>query len=301
MVTESALLPPPGLHRNVPMETYRAWPALNVSKLKAGRRSMAHLQAALSDQDDEGTAAKDFGTAGHMALLEPERFGLTRLVGGPINPSTKKCYGRDTKKWEEYAKANPGRILLSEEEHDDICALQKSVERHRLAHKMLMAAGPCEAALLWEDSETGIMCKARLDKLIPGKVAADLKTTDNASDKAFSHAVWKYGYYLQVPWYMDGIKAVTGKTMELPLVAMEKAAPYAVAVYTLDRDTIEQGRLENRSMLTQMAECQRTGVWAGYPETVQTIGLPKFARNNSVQAVELVGSGLDVDDTGHGF
>lgn len=308
MVTEANQVlnpddPQPGVYRGVPMAVYRATHAVNVSKLKHGRRTMAHLEAHLRDPDDDGSAATDFGEAGHMAILEPDRFADLVLVGGPINPKTEKCYGRDSNKWEEYAKANPGRILLSEDDHLAILKIQAGIMGHPLARKLLHADGPCEAVLIWKDADTGIVCKARLDKFIPGVVAADLKTCLDAGEDAFGYALWKHGYYLQVPWYMDGILATTGEEMPLPLVAMEKTAPHLCAVHLLDPDDIEQGRLENRAILTKMAEAERTGEWKGYPDTLTHPRIPKFHRTRGVQGAwqrtpVAVGAGLRFDDEG---
>jgi hypothetical protein len=59
-------------------------------------------------------------------------------------------------------------------------------------------------------------------------------------------------------------------------IAVEKTKPYGVAVYELDRDSIEMGGVLFRRWLNQYSRCVQTGRWDGYPEEIQSIRIPKF-------------------------
>jgi exodeoxyribonuclease VIII len=59
-------------------------------------------------------------------------------------------------------------------------------------------------------------------------------------------------------------------------LVVEKKPPYAVAVYVLDPESIALGRAEYRRDLQLYAECKRTGVWPGYGDKIQTIGVPQW-------------------------
>lgn len=267
-----------GIFRGMSFADYRAIRAVNISRLRKGRRTNAHLHAAFLADDEDDSAAKTLGRAAHMALLEPSLYAEQVLTAECINPGTGKCYGRDTKKWAEYEAANAGRLIVTAEEREAIVAITTAVSRHTSARRILMASGSCEAVLVWKDAQTGIYCKGRLDKFIEDQLAADLKTTADASWEAFSKSIAKFGYHNQIPWYIDGIEALTGSAMDIPLVALETDPPHGVAVYRLEDAAVEQGRNENRVLLLRLAECMESGKWDGYPAEVQTIGLPKWAQ-----------------------
>src|SRR5947208_1240811 len=66
---------------------------------------------------DEIDDALRIGAATHTLTLEGrEAFEREYIVGGPINPKTEKCYGRDTKAYAEW-EAQQTKGCLSDEEY----------------------------------------------------------------------------------------------------------------------------------------------------------------------------------------
>ena len=56
-------------------------------------------------------------------------------------------------------------------------------------------------------------------------------------------------------------------------------APYEVSAYTLDEDTIEQGRYEYTNLLAQYSACMESGNWP-LPDTgIEEVRLPEYAIN----------------------
>ncbi|MNS90853.1 hypothetical protein D3C72_1249210 [compost metagenome] len=59
-------------------------------------------------------------------------------------------------------------------------------------------------------------------------------------------------------------------------IAVEKKFPYAVGVYVLDNESNEHGRAKYRASLDMFAACERSGVFPGYGDKIQTISLPAW-------------------------
>jgi hypothetical protein len=62
------------------------------------------------------------------------------------------------------------------------------------------------------------------------------------------------------------------------LVAIESSAPYAVAMYELDEDWLERGRIRYRDDLNRYREYLETqNKWVGYPAEIELLQMPRWA------------------------
>jgi exodeoxyribonuclease VIII len=154
--------------------------------------------------------------------------------------------------------------------------MRESAMQHRLVRAMLESADKREQSCFWLD-ELGVDCKARFDGLAPGMIL-DLKTTQDASPGAFRTAVARYSYHVQAAHYSIGAQAATGQWPDYAIIAVEKKPPYACAVYTLDEDAMAVGAQQREEAINRYAQCGTTGLWPAYPETVQTLSLPNWAK-----------------------
>ena len=102
------------------------------------------------------------------------------------------------------------------------------------------------------------------------------KETRDASRRGFSRAVERYGYYVQDPFYLNGLDVLSPRTRRFAIIAIEKDPPYASAVYELDATWRELGRLEYLRHMRTWQECQKAGVWPGYPGGVQELNAPEW-------------------------
>jgi hypothetical protein len=64
-------------------------------------------------------------------------------------------------------------------------------------------------------------------------------------------------------------------------VAVERKAPYAVAVYKLDSEWLQAGEILRRNAITTIHECKALDSWPAYPTEVKTLSCPKWALNKS--------------------
>ncbi len=274
-----------GLHLNVPEDVYHQRHLGLVSKGaldRIARRSPMHYKAWVEGvANDESTEALDFGKALHCALLEPDRFAGSHVVMPSFNEyrdargalSTKD--GKAAKKaWEE---ENAGKTHLEPATRDTIAAMVRSVHSHPLASKMIRDGAP-EVTLRWRDDETGLQCKTRADYYVAArKMVVDIKTAHDASYDAFRKAITNYRYHVTDALYRASFGAIGLPIEHYVFVVVEKTAPYAVATYTLDSESIQKGHVLCRDGISDLARCVRDNEWPGYPVTIRQINLPPWA------------------------
>lgn len=170
-----------------------------------------------------------------------------------------------------------GDIPLLAADYEILRAIVDAVGAHPLADDLLRGGQP-EVSMQWDDAPTGIGLKARLDYLRPGLIV-DLKTTTDASRHGFSSSAAKFGYDIQAAWYTEAVRQATTDDPAFCFVAVEKAAPYRVAVYEPDDEMRHVGDEKMRAAIDLYAECLETDTWPAYPPEVQPLTLPKWAVN----------------------
>ena len=283
-----------GVYDGLSNAQYHGGPGDSKSGLDLIHRSPLHYKAARdareSGEEREETAAQRIGTALHALILEPEVFAANYVVAPKVDRRTKD--GKAT--WEAFQAANEGKEYLTDAELDQLQAMDASVHAHPAASALLFGAeGVAERSAYWIDEKTGLLCRCRPDFWRHDGIVVDLKSTEDAAQEAFSRSVANWRYYVQHPFYLDGCAEAIrqAKLKILPpaafaFVVVEKKAPYAVAVYVLDPASVELGRLEYRHDLDRLAHARKTGIWPGYGDAVQTIGVPQWhlAKNASVFA-----------------
>jgi hypothetical protein len=269
----------PGIYPGIPFAEYHRWPGVNFSKLKLFERSPAHAREEML-HPSEPTVAMALGTAVHSAVLEPDRFAAEYVVAPECDRRTK--IGKET--WAKFEAENPGTIL-SEEDSETCQGISTAVWAHPVAKELLSSRGSKEVCVVWDDQDTGLRCKARIDVI--GSVAgwpviADLKSVGDgimdATPDGFSKACARYLYHVQAAHYLAGAEALHSHQRKFWHIAVEKSAPYGCAVYELSEGALAQGEQQRRRWLHRMKECEATGNWPGYPQTVQPIDIPKWAQ-----------------------
>ena len=265
--------PGPGLHRAFPEDAYHRLPYLSRSQLVEMRRSPAHCWAARK-KPGEPTPAMILGRAIHTALLEPEVYSERFAVRPPeITRAGTKAHTA----WVDDELGD--RTELTHRDDATAMAIATKALSEPSTSALLECEGETELTVIWDDAETGVRLRARLDRFIEGAmggVILDPKSTVDASPDGFQGALGRYNYHWQAAVYMDGMKACGVDVRSFAFMAFEKVEPYASAIYLLDEESIEQGRTEYRIALRRFAECERTGHWPGYGTNPITIGLPHW-------------------------
>lgn len=246
-------------------EGYHASPGISQSRLKLHRKAEAKAFAPFKE-----TTALRLGSVIHCALLEPDEVELR------YQPSELKQFNAAHKAYQaelEVAKA-AGRTLVKKADLEDALRLRDRVLANSTV-AALLAPGQLEIeqSFWWHDEETRLLCRGRADAIRQDwRCLIDIKSTEDASLDKFKWSVRDYGYYWQDPFYKDGIEATRGWRPESCFfIAVEKDEPNLAAVYEIEPSHVRLGHDEVHAQLRAFAECERTGIWRGYPEGIQLI------------------------------
>lgn len=255
--------PIPGLVR-MSMEDYQAHPALSRSLADRIARSPRHLLH-YKETGGEDSQAMLLGRAFHALLLEAETFFELFAVWDGSS--------RRGKAWEDFKAANEGKDIITADELRKITAAAASFRSKELTRGLLDGAIVEAVALATID---GVERKARPD-IIKDSILYDLKSAADASFDGFTRAAYSFGYHRQAAWYLDVVAAATGIPLRgFGFIAVEKEAPYEVQVFLASPEFIAKGRQENRANLELYRACEARGEWPGYPDVIQTLGLPRW-------------------------
>lgn len=265
--------PEVGIHRDMPSTEYHSVDAVSSSRLSKIKRSPAHLlQERLNPSPS--TDAMILGEAIHYAILEPDAF-MSRYAAMP------KVDGR-TKEGKAFKAAfeenNRGKSIISHDDYAKCLAISDAVAGHSKAWALLERADMREVSGFFNDRLTGLYCKLRADAVCSSiGTMFDIKSTQDASRPEFERSIFKYGYHRQGAHYIDGMAVLGHKIDHYAIIAVEKEAPFCVAVYRLQNDIIDLGRKENIQLMDLWKQCEESGEWPGYPEQITDIGIPQWA------------------------
>lgn len=210
----------------------------------------------LAEKDDGKLATLNFGDAMHAICLEPDRLNSEFVVMPDLNLRTNA--GKQER--DEFMIANADKKILTADEHKKLCLMFDSVMSHPQARDLIEADGISEGSYFWTDEETGLRCKCRPDKEIESRgLLVDVKTTDTL--KKFTFSVEDYRYYIQDPFYCDGVANFKGKPEMLFLVIQKHVScgRYPVKVCRLPEEARMMGRNEYRHDMRRYAKFLEAG------------------------------------------
>lgn len=270
--------PAAGRYDGMEMDIYQSAHAINNSGLMLiGRNPADYIWNKNAPKDPSKVGAADFGTVMHTALLEPELFEGSFLIG-----PTKS---RTTKAFLEFEQEHNGKIILLEDEYDKIRLSVDSAKAHPTVSAYLEQQGFSESSFFVADQVNGVMRKVRPDKYIGldcdprFSPALDVKTTASIADWRDS-AKWKnplytFGYGHTAAFYMDTLSIHEGVQINsYDFLLVQKTSEfgmYPVSVFRLTREEAQwYGFFDQVSHnIETYAECLRTGNWFGveqFPE-----------------------------------
>ena len=264
--------PEPGLYAGVPEDEYHAWDAVSNSSLTPMLQSPAHYLYQL-ENPEEPTESMRLGTALHRLVLEPERFEEHYHVFEKLNWTTKE--GRAQK--EQLLSVWKEDQLLTTKQAEKVFGMRDAIMGNPEAKRWLDKATHRELSGVWVDRVTGLLCKMRIDAIIDGVMAIDLKTTDVATYPAFQKKIYDYGYHRQGAMYIDGVKQLGVKVNHFGFIPVEKEPYHGVGTFRLDDASIGAGKAQLEDLMAKVAACRKTGLFPGYPVEIRDIGIPEWA------------------------
>lgn len=249
---------------DVPNDIYHAGPGVSSSGLKDLLRSPAHY--AERRANPKSSAAMRTGSVVHTLALEPHKFETDYVVAD--------CLSQTAKAFETAKALNPGKTVVCRNEAEDGHAIASALISNGLACNVLRSpGGRSELSVFWTDDETGILCKARADRLVSGTIV-DIKTTQDARLQKFQRAIVDFRYHLSAAFYTDGFSKVIGEEHGFAWVVAESERPHGIAFYGADNELIAKGREEYKTALRIYRDNAATKFSASYPETFVNLSLP---------------------------
>ena len=289
-------IPGVGIHE-MSMSDYLAHPAISRGVLLETLISPARGKKAM-DFPGATTDPMRLGTATHMSVYEQEKIPLRYSIWKETykdekTGETKKQVRRGVK-WEAHlksAKIGGKDPHLTESIYAHALSMGKAVREHPIA-AALLARTPSrkELVIIFEDPDTGLLIKVRIDQLIEDDfpTVADLKTAQKVDDHAFSRSIIDYGYDIQSWEYPAAFRAVGGhEAVNFVIAAVEKEMTipnpndggkpltHAVRVFEMDRWQ-SGGRMRARYALDILAQCEKDKQWPSYPLQVERIDPPAW-------------------------
>ena len=263
-----------GIHNHVPFQDYLEWDAISKHDLDDMARSPAHYHAAQSRQQVV-TPAMVFGTCTHTMILEPQNACEEIAVMPKCDRRTKA--GKEMAA--EFKASSEGMSVITQEEYDRILEMRMAVDRHPIGGPLVKNAKYIEASATWEDPSTGLRSRCRPD-IIHDELVVDLKTAMDAGRWAFASSMHKFRYHVQAAYYLDGLinLGVVSPNAKFIFLVVEKLPPHAVAIYAVQQEDIERGRLQYERDIIRYAGCKKENHWPGYSEAIGYIDLPIFSR-----------------------
>ena len=240
-----------GVFPDIPNETYHRWDALNASTLNECVVSLRQCRNWL-DAPSTTTTALRFGSAFHAYILEPDVFEkdykvVAKVADSPI-----------AKTWAKL-DAEHGQAVIGDVHVKKFEQMKEAMKSNRAASAVLerIEASRSELTVVWDDKETSLRCKARIDLWAEGDngdaVLVDLKTCRSAHPARFSYDADEYGYHRQFAWYRMGAAQTLGEMARVKIVACEKEPPFHVTVFDVSDEMLMMGAQHNRELKLEYA------------------------------------------------
>ena len=269
----------PGIYENVPFDTYLSWDCFSKSMVKSALISTAHLHHYINNGKKQ-TKEMALGSLLDCMLLEPEIFAdkfAEKLTTYPDDPAKKWSGNSHSCRAWLADKIERGIVVYSRSDYEKCVEMIGNIADHETANKWIND-GKNQVSIVWEDHETGIMCKSRID-VLKEDMLTDLKSTVNASPSEFKRTLNNFGYHIQNSMYSEGYAQLNGgEVLPFGFVVVESEAPHCVATYKLDEEALIIGNSMFRRAINRYVDYKKMGP-VGYSKLEQEISIPQWAVN----------------------
>jgi len=209
---------------------------------------------------DHDTPAMLIGRATHSRILEGrEAYRSQFALGGPINKSTGKPYGKDTNAFRDWCR-DQGKPGVHHDDLDMIENMASGVDMNGEAVDLLLY-GRSEGVLRAKYCD--LPSQIRIDWVHPHCGIVDLKTTADLS--WFEAETKRRRYVNQIAFYQAVLAAVIREFVPAYFIGVEKIEPYRCGVWRVSEDALAIAQRENEAAIRRLISCQANDQWpTGY-------------------------------------
>lgn len=265
-----------GLFTDIEQDEYRAIDALaNSDAIMIENNPADYIWSRNAPTNFSKVMAKDIGSALHALLLEPEKYDDMIFVSS--------VKGRQTKTFEQEIVDNPDKIVLTQEEAEQVKIMAGSVFAHPTASKLLSANGDNECSIFIKDKQTGANLKIRPDKNIFEQTGyiLDIKKTDDLSkwrsDKEWINPLYTLNYGHNASFYTDVVEQHYNREAKgyvfLCVQSKVELGKYPVGVFVITKEKmIEMGFwARHRVNIEKYKKCLDSDNWIHFESFKQEI------------------------------
>ena len=202
------------------------------------------------------------GTVVHQVLLEGRDIDDVAVgipadclkSNGAVNPHRMK----------EYRALNAGKVVLKDADWKRVVGCINAVRSHELGNLLKEPGITFEEPIYWEDSETGLECKARPDFCYLGDgvvVSYDLKVSEVVSPDGWGRVARRLQYWLQDMHYSSGLSHLHGQPVAFVFWVVESAYPHRIARYEYDQISRERASESYRMVMKRLKKRLDDGDW----------------------------------------
>jgi hypothetical protein len=238
---------------------------LSSSQVKVALASAFHFKFYVKDGKGQkkSTESKDFGSLTHKLILEPNDFSNEYAVFNDTNLDLRKTADKQLK--EDFAQANKGKIIVSQDLYQKAVQCKESVYSHKDARRYLEMQGQAEVSCyinsiheLPGGEKVPFKMRTRPDMLVPGKCIIDLKTSKSPAKDSFekdAFAPWGYNYDLSAYYEL------TGDVLPFVWIVVKNDEPWETAVYTCSEKRYRSGEAKFKQAMNTIILSERHGKW----------------------------------------
>lgn len=256
-----------GIHDEVEFYEYLIWDAWGSGELRGAVNPAKLRYERLSGKDVN--SAMITGRATHACVLEPDTEWL-RYVRMPDGVD------RRHKAYKEMVVEHGADYVLRSKEYDAAVGIRDSLFSHTRIKRLLKEGRP-EVSFAWKDPETGLPLKGRSDWLNESlSTTFDLKTTGDASERAFARIARDFGYPEQAVHYTTGLTECGLETKHYTIIAAESDPPYLPILYSVSTKDLMIAGERWRTLVDRLSMCVEDDDWPGYPEHTHVLHMGPY-------------------------
>ena len=277
-------------------KTYRNASGASQSIVKCMAPTPAHCLIAQKSAK-EPTKAMLVGTELHTLMLEPHNYGegLSHwirpetypapdshkdVLAGKINAGAPLPWSGNAKVCKDWTidklkeKSLP---IFTKEDIGNIQGMMTALKDHEQAGPAL-SNGASEVAAFYQEPETGLLLKARIDKICDadeGVIVADVKKCQEATD--WPYQGYGQGAHIQAFSNLFILRGLGINALRFVFFAVEEKPPHDIVLWEASEQFLDHGEKWFRYYLNQYAECVKSGVWPGSKPDIQFATPPRYA------------------------